>query len=327
MFANKTPWIVLLVLWMISSTWWHLCKIKQICADNTQPSSSEVTPVESSPVATPTETPPGADGYTIADGNLFRLDFPGNFRFAKSGSNADMNTLGGSLEPLVSYLKANPGRTLSIIGYYSSTETNSSTFTNLGLARAEGMKQYLIQQGIPATSLTIEGIERSIPITAKGDSLEGGLDFAFTGKRVVTPTDTQPAVLTLTAPKTETELAESEKYTSVFEPIDLYFSLGGSNYIKTDATRKFFSEATTYLRAHKDKKLRLTGHTDNSGPDATNMRLSRDRASDVKAKLRQSGISSDQILVEAKGETNPKADNSTLSGRKANRRVTVVVVQ
>jgi OOP family OmpA-OmpF porin len=57
------------------------------------------------------------------------------------------------------------------------------------------------------------------------------------------------------------------------------------------------------------------------------MRLSRDRASDVKAKLRQSGISSDQILVEAKGETTPKADNSTLSGRKANRRVTVVVVQ
>jgi len=326
MFANKTPWIVLLVLWMIGSTWWHVCKIKHLCADDTRP-ASEATATE----PTLETTPPGADGYTIADGNRFRLELPGNFSFAKSGANANMNTLGGSLESLVTYLKANPDRKVEIMGYYSPSETNTASLANLGLARAEGIKQYLVQQGIPATSLTTIGTERNLPFTAKGDSLYGGLDFAFSGAEPATTGSvsasvTPPAPVTLTEPTTEAALAASEKFKSVFEPIDLYFPLSEANYIKTPDTEKFFGEATKYLAEHKDKKLKLTGHTDSSGPDDVNLRLSLDRANDVKAKLRKSGIPANQIMVEAKGETQPKADNSTISGRKANRRVTVVVL-
>ena len=314
MLTNKTPWVILLLLWMGGSTWWHVCKIKQLCA-NDAPAATVITEPE-----LPT-TPPGADGFTIADGNRFRLNLPGNFSFAKSGANANINSLGGSLESMVTYLKANPGRTLEIIGYYSSAETNTTTFPNLGLARAEGIKQYLVQQGIPATALTTKGVERNLSFTAKGDSLYGGLDFAFAGSA------TPPATVTMAEPTTENELAEKEKFTSVFKPIDLYFPLGQANYIKTAETKKFFDEAVKYLSEHKDKKLLLTGHTDNSGPDGINMRLSFDRANDVKSKLRKSGIAAGQIDVKAKGETEPKADNGTPSGRKANRRVTVVVVE
>jgi OmpA-OmpF porin, OOP family len=45
----------------------------------------------------------------------------------------------------------------------------------------------------------------------------------------------------------------------------------------------------------------------------------------VKVRLRESGIDQGQIAVAAKGETDPKASNATRAGRKANRRVTVVV--
>ena len=319
MLTNKTPWIILLIVWMIGSTWWHVCKIKQLCANDMAPAAA---PAE-------TETLPtrlNADGLTIADGNRFRLQLPGDFSFAKSGANANMNTLGGSLASMVTYLKANPSRTLEIIGYYSPTETNSTTFPNLGLARAEGVKQYLVQQGIPAASITTKGVERNLNfVAAKGDSLYGGIDFAFAGAEPVTTAATPPVAVTITEPTTEKELAEKEKFTSVFKPIDLYFPLGEANYIKTDETKKFFDEAVKFLTDHKDKKLRLTGHTDSSGPDGVNMRLSLDRANDVKSKLRKSGIDAGQIDVKAKGETEPKADNSTLSGRKANRRVTVVV--
>ena len=318
MFTSKAPWIVLLILWMIGSTWWHVCNIKQLCLDE----NPALTAPDSPAVYT---TPPGADAFTIADGNLFRLEFPGNFSFAKSGANANMNTLGGSLDSLVTYLKANPGRTLTITGYYMGSETNSTTFPNLGLARAEGIKQYLVQQGIPTASLTTAGVERNLPLTAKGDSLLGGLGFAFAGADLATTTP--PAMVTLSESTSEDDLAAGQKFTSVFKPIDLYFRLGGANYIRTAETRKFFDEAAKYLAAHKDKKLLLTGHTDNTGPDALNMRLSLDRSNDVKAKLRREGIPSDQVEVKAKGETEPKADNSTLSGRKANRRVTVVVVE
>lgn len=324
MLTNKAPWIIVLVLWMAGSTWWHVCKIKQLCGDDVNPTAVSTQPEINT-------TPPGADVFTIADGTLFRLDLPGNFSFAKSGANANMNGLGGSLESMITYLKANPGRTLDITGYYSSGETNSTSFPNLGLARAEGIKQYLVQQGIPAGSITTKGEERNLPFTTKGDSLRGGLYFAFGGaekpveESVEQPAEKPAEPIKITEPTTEKALAEAEKFTSVFKPIDLYFQLGEANYIKTNETKKFFEEATSYLATHKDKKLLLTGHTDNSGPDDVNMRLSRDRANDVKTKLRKAGIDSDQIQVKAKGESEPKADNSTMSGRKANRRVTVVV--
>ena len=330
MLTNKTPWVILLILWMAGSTWWHLCKIKQLCGNDPAP----VETVEEPAVFT---TPAGADGFTIADGNLFRLNLPGNFSFAKSGANTNMNTLGGSLESMVSYLKTNPARTLEIIGYYIPGETNSTTFSTLGLARAEGFKQYLVQQGISASALTTRGVERKLPATASGDSLIGGLDFAFSGTtpapaeateetEITTKTeDATTAPVVMNEPITEKELAESQTFTSVFKPIDLYFPLNEANYIKTDETQKFFEEATKYLNEHKRKKLILTGYTDNTGPDDANLRLSRDRANQVKSKLRKSGIDADQISVEAKGEESPKADNSTQSGRKANRRVTVVV--
>lgn len=324
MFANKTPWIVLLLLWMLGSAWWHVCKIKYLCADD---APAAVLP----PETTLPTTPPGADGFTIADGNRFRLDLPGNFSFAKSGANANLNTLtpapGNALETMVAYLKANPGRTLKIIGYYDPLETNKTTFANLGLARAEGVKQHLIQQGIPAASLTTKGVERNLTFTARGDSLYGGLDFAFGGTLAAPDTlaATPPEPATVAAGITEEGLAANEKYKSVFEPINLYFPLGEANYIKTGETAKFFDEAVKYLATHKDKKLVLTGYTDNTGPDATNLRLSRDRANDVKAKLRKSGIPAGQIVADGKGEANPKASNQTREGRKANRRVTVVV--
>jgi OOP family OmpA-OmpF porin len=322
MLTNKTPWVILLLLWMAGSTWWHVCKIKQLCGND----STAVATMDSTDIVN--TTPAEGGGFAIADGPLFQLDLPGNFSFAKSGANANMNSLGGSLESMITYLKANPDRTVEVIGYYSSTETNTTTFPNLGLARAEGVKQYLLQQGIPASSLTTSGIERKLSFnTAKGDSLYGGIDFAFMGRAdaPVADTVTAPVPVTIAEATTEKELAETQKFTSVFKPIDLYFPLGGANYIKTDETKKFFDEATAYLSAHKDKKLLLTGYTDNSGPDEVNLRLSRDRANQVKSKLQKSGIPADQIVVSAKGEEEPKADNSTLSGRKANRRVMVVV--
>jgi OOP family OmpA-OmpF porin len=332
MVYSKTLWVILLALWMMGSTWWHVCKIKLLCA-NDEPAVNEAGTVE---------TPSGSfapNKLTISDGAGFQLELPGNFSFARSGFVANMNTLGAvdgksPLDSLTAYLKANPSRTLTIIGYYAADEANTTSFTNLGLARAEGVKQYLVQRGIPAKSLSTQGELVSgaggsgLTFTPAGDSLYGGIKLGFEGAMAVSIPDTT-ALLSATpavpAPTTEAGLAAAEKYTSVFEPIDLYFPLAGANYIKTEETVKFFAEAAKYLATHKDKKLLLTGHTDNSGDNAVNLRLSRDRANQVKVKLRRSGIESRQITVEAKGETAPKASNATREGRRANRRVSVVV--
>ncbi|NCW86256.1 MAG: OmpA family protein [Oxalobacteraceae bacterium] len=69
-----------------------------------------------------------------------------------------------------------------------------------------------------------------------------------------------------------------------------------------------------------------TGHTDWTGSDAYNMKLSMRRAKAVKAYLVSKGIPEARIFVEGKGERNPIADNHTREGRAKNRRVDIEVV-
>jgi OmpA-OmpF porin, OOP family len=130
-----------------------------------------------------------------------------------------------------------------------------------------------------------------------------------------------------TAAITEQALAESQKFSTVFKPMDLYFNVNDSNFIKTDDNTKFVAEAKAYLAENKDKTLTLTGHTDSDGADDANQRLSERRANDVKAQLVAKGFNADQLKTEAKGETSPIADNATADGKRMNRRVSIVVNQ
>jgi OmpA-OmpF porin, OOP family len=312
MFSNKTPWIVLLLLWMGGSTWWHVCKIKQLCAN---------TPAEAVTTATATVAMPP---LAVIDGDKLNLNVPGNFSFAKSGAVANDAAIGNTVQTIADYLKANPGRTLALTGYYHADEQNTTSFANLGLARAEGVREKLVALGVPAAQLTTRGAEIGVPAempyNIKGDSLYGGLAFAFDGAAVAAPAETPTE-----KPKTEEALAEEQKFESVFKPIDLYFKSAESTFIETDDTKAFFKEARKYLSKHKSKQLLLTGHTDSEGEDFENMDLAKKRASAVKKRLVAGGIVGSQIKIVAKGESEPKASNDTEEGRKANRRVTVVV--
>ena len=316
MAVNKTPWIILLLLWMGGSTWWHVCKIKQLCGNDT-------------PVIAPANLT-RAD-LTIADGDKLNLAVVGNFSYAKSGDEANTTALGNTLKTVADYLKANPGRIMTLMGHYHADEANPGSYPNLGIARAAGIKAVLVDLGVPAAQVATASMlvgtpdGAMMPYSAKGDSLYGGLAFSFTGKALETATVVDTTTTTVAKPTTEEALAEGQKFTSVFKPIDLYFKSGQSGYIKTDDTKKFFAEAEKYLKANNDKKLMMTGHTDATGPEKVNLDLSRARANGVKSRLRNDGIDGDQIIVEAKGESQPKEPNNTPEGRKANRRVTVVV--
>lgn len=332
MLTNKTPWIIGLLIWIGVSTWWHVCQVKQLCADTSQ--SAEVASTEP------------AAGLTITDGSRFSLFLPGNFSFAKSDPLANRNELDAQLDTLALYLLNNPDRHLDITGYYTADEQNNTSFPNLGIARAEDLKEYLSLKGVPITSITTNGIQNpGLHFSAKGDSILGGLAFGFSNTPVTVAvndsTATPPASastvstsassMSVSPPNpltavSEEELANAQKYSSIFQPMDLYFKSGSSEYIKTDETKKFFKEAIQFLKNNKDKKLRLVGFTDDQGPEEINKELSRKRANYIKSRLSEYGISGNQIIVEAKGKAEPRASNETEAGRKANRRVSVVVL-
>ncbi|UZP68554.1 OmpA family protein [Desulfovibrio mangrovi] len=67
----------------------------------------------------------------------------------------------------------------------------------------------------------------------------------------------------------------------------------------------------------------LTGHTDSTGPDAYNQKLSERRAQSVRAFLAKQGVSADRMKAFGKGEAEPEYDNKTSEGRRLNRRVVI----
>ena len=78
------------------------------------------------------------------------------------------------------------------------------------------------------------------------------------------------------------------------------------------------------LKENSDMDIAIFGHTDNTGTDAVNNPLSKNRAQSVSKFLKAQGVASSQIkTIDGQGSKNPVADNSTAEGRKQNRRVEV----
>ncbi|MDL2306487.1 OmpA family protein [Desulfovibrio sp. OttesenSCG-928-C06] len=75
------------------------------------------------------------------------------------------------------------------------------------------------------------------------------------------------------------------------------------------------------LQQDDDLKVRIDGYTCNVGAPAYNVGLSQRRADAVKSYMVSKGIASSRIITQGHGEVEPIADNSTLVGRKMNRRV------
>lgn len=74
-------------------------------------------------------------------------------------------------------------------------------------------------------------------------------------------------------------------------------------------------------------RIKIDGHTDNVGDDASNQRLSEARAETVKNYLASQDIEVDRMTATGFGETNPIASNDNEEGRAMNRRINFTVTR
>lgn len=81
----------------------------------------------------------------------------------------------------------------------------------------------------------------------------------------------------------------------------------------------------TYMLQNERIEVLLRGYSDNTGTEAYNLGLSRQRAVEIKKRLVARGVSEYRIEIEAKGTADPIGDNSTYEGRIANNRVAIII--
>lgn len=77
------------------------------------------------------------------------------------------------------------------------------------------------------------------------------------------------------------------------------------------------------MKENPPAKAIIVGHTDNSGADAYNQKLSEKRSKALGERLVANGIEADRIITSGKGEKEPVATNTTRAGRALNRRIEV----
>ncbi|MCK5218968.1 OmpA family protein, partial [bacterium] len=110
-----------------------------------------------------------------------------------------------------------------------------------------------------------------------------------------------------------------------YEPKPLLFKIDEDVLLETNYSPLDFIGGL--LRKYPDLKIRIAGHTCNLGPEAYNMKLSRQRAEAVQNYIRRKyGIKPENIILEYYGESRPIAPNDVEQNRKKNRRVDVYLV-
>ncbi|OWY19508.1 hypothetical protein C7N43_28175 [Sphingobacteriales bacterium UPWRP_1] len=238
--------------------------------------------------------------FTIKDGSETVVNIKDNLKFALSSDKPVMSAdVQNGLATLAQYLKAHPDRRLKITGNYLPDEKNKTKFANLGLARADALKQQLVALGIAATQIDTDA-QLNPNLAVSNGMITGGIDWLL-------------------------QVSEAKKRDLTAQSRTLYFDSGKSSLAMTDELRQYFRDVKTYLEQDPKATVNLTGHTDDVGSNAANQRLGLRRAGEVKTQLTRIGIANKKIATASKGETEPVQSNATAEGKQANRRVEMLV--
>jgi outer membrane protein OmpA-like peptidoglycan-associated protein len=108
--------------------------------------------------------------------------------------------------------------------------------------------------------------------------------------------------------------------------IALYINFDVDKAIIRPESQDTINEIAKLLETNPGLKIRIEGHTDNTGDPAHNKTLSENRAAAVYGSLLARGIAQNRLESRGFGAAQPIADNQTEDGRAKNRRVEIVKI-
>lgn len=251
-----------------------------------------------------------ANNFKIS-GTDFNYDCENNFKFL---SNDFKNIqpvdecVNVGINNLKVYFDKSAKSKIEITGYALNSEKNTSAFPNLGLARANDLKDYFVSKGIASNRFELKG-ELIDAWKVDKDTLYGPANF-----RVFDPEPTAVKV---------DWAAIKASYNAA--PLILYFNTGQAEINLTPEERQKVADLVKYLDNVEGSKLSTVGHTDSAGKRENNIKLGQGRSEFAKAYLAKNGVEANRIEATSKGPDEPIADNNTPDGKAKNRRTLVTI--
>lgn len=254
------------------------------------------------------------NAFIISDANGdFNIEMKDNFNFKTSEFNFSDSipaNMSDGIGKLKNYLSENPFKNVEITGFYRSDETNNSAFPNLGLARANSVKNYFVSQGILSKQVDTKGVLNDDINPDDSGTLFGPLKFGM-----LTYEEEDTSVI---------DAIQKDCDSLKKNPLVLYFKTGEARInLSAEQRQKFaaISKCVDKLGA----EVQVVGHTDNTGNAEQNLVLGKERAEFAKRYLVKNGIFGEHINALSKGQTEPIEDNTTEDGRAKNRRTVVTI--
>lgn len=293
LWLRALSWLAL-VGWWGFATYWYVCKIKHHCEELS--AATAITPPDNTaPAALP------AASFVVSDGSRNVVDVADVFKARQQQAQVAVSPRlqSGAITQLVTYLQQNADRELRIVGGYAADEANPTKFENLGIARAEDVKQRLLALGIDGKRISTAAELRA--------------NYAPVADTMLNCIAMNLAV---------TKAIEKD---ITIEPRIIYFKTAKSEIAMTPELQKYFADVKTYLQQKPTATVSLTGHTDNVGSTALNQQLGLQRAQNTQHELAKIGIDAQRVLLNSKGEVQPIETNDTETGRQANRRCEIII--
>lgn len=213
------------------------------------------------------------------------------------------------IENLKIFLASNPKQKVTITGYATSDETNTTKFENLGLARANDVKNLFLSKGLPEKQFVTKG-EIIDKWKMAGDTLLGPAEYRF---------DT----VETTALATDEWSILKEKING--DPLIFHFNTNKSSYNLSAEEKQKVADLAKYVDHFGDAVILAVGHSDNVGNRDSNVILAQKRAEFTKNYLSKNGIQASRIITESKGPDEPISENTTEEGKANNRRTVITI--
>lgn len=285
---------------------WYLC-----CSQQT--AVAEVTAPKVVPTPPPVESKTTSYPFAFKDvEKSFSYDKNENIDFNVSNFEI-LNPVGidvkSGIIKLATFLNENPNKAINITGYYTDKEQYDGSFPNLGLARANAVKNYFVARDISSQQINTAGELRNEMIP-DGAIYRGPLAYE---------------IITVAEDNSEADALKALGDKIRANPLTLYFKTGQASISLTPEQRQKIADISRYLDKVEGAKTIVEGHTDSQGRRQGNIRLGQGRADFAKAYLIKNGIPGDKIVSTSKGPDQPVASNKTEAGRAKNRRTVITI--